>query len=386
MFSQTFKLLLLYLLVSLVNAEIGDRCYHEGAAGTCQKTSKCSSGATVRGLCPNDPDDVRCCFPNYPCNLDTFPGKCLDKTKNTCNGPHGYISGLCPGNNDVQCCLSKSTVDKFLDFVETTYNLAVQYKNGNSAAKKSSNELVMEWIRHEAYNDAPWKILIGGVDSDWIAFAKGKGHPMFEQFADPHFCGQFIGTDHLFASMNAAFRFPPLEDPLINRGDMGGWGGDLVTLYAEWHDAGQPPPRIFAEGRILGNEGTFKLEDFIQDVDAFHMGVGLSVLPAPPIHVVTRNYYKPKGPYRTRFSRFLEDRFGDRAGAKKIAYNMLAGDGYTKPGDKDSVVVALRTGAIQKTAPFTPLPSMIDRKILDLFIDGFIDALESLAADKGKAC
>jgi hypothetical protein len=49
----------------------------------------------------------------------------------------------------------------------------------------------MEWLRHEKYDGwtTGWTTLVGSVDGDWIAFAKARGHMMFAQFADPHFCG-----------------------------------------------------------------------------------------------------------------------------------------------------------------------------------------------------
>ncbi|GKT52289.1 uncharacterized protein ColSpa_12470 [Colletotrichum spaethianum] len=45
----------------------------QGNYGTCQKVTKCKSlnGYTKTNLCPNDPDDVKCCF--YPdCNSNGF--------------------------------------------------------------------------------------------------------------------------------------------------------------------------------------------------------------------------------------------------------------------------------------------------------------------------
>lgn len=339
------------------------------------------------GLCPNDPVDVRCCFPRYPCNIDTFPGVCQDKTKTTCSGDHGYFADLCPGGNNVQCCLSKSTVDKFVDFLEATYKLAVQYKS-SASGKRSANELVMEWLRHAKYDGltSGWTTLIGSVDRDWISFAKGKKHPMFDQFADPHFCGQAVETDHLGASMNAVFRFPPLSYPYVNRGDFGGWGGDLITLYAEWQRANKPSARAWAKGRILGNVGSFKLLDAIEDVDAFNIGLILSNLPARDIHSVAADYYKPRGSYRSRFSTFYKKRFTNRERARTLAYEMLTGPGHKAPGEEDAVIPLLRTAAIKKDGILTPLPSSLKKSELDPFIDGFVDALEELAKDKGKNC
>ncbi|WDK10605.1 hypothetical protein CGRA01v4_01884 [Colletotrichum graminicola] len=55
-------------------AAIGSYCKDsKGNYGTCQKVNKCKSlnGYTKTDLCPNDPDDVKCCF--YPdCNSNGF--------------------------------------------------------------------------------------------------------------------------------------------------------------------------------------------------------------------------------------------------------------------------------------------------------------------------
>tara|TARA_R110002003_G_scaffold225_1_gene16528 strand:- start:2075 stop:2935 length:861 start_codon:yes stop_codon:yes gene_type:complete len=286
----------------------------------------------------------------------------------------------------VQCCISKTTVDKFVDFLETTYNLAVQYKN-TASGKKSANELVMEWLRHEKYDGltSGWTTLIGGVDGDWINFAKGKKHAMFDQFADPHFCGQAVETDHLGASMNAVLRYPPLAYPYVNRGDFGGWGGDLSTLYAEWSHAGKPS-RSWVKDMIIGNAGSFKLLDAIEDADAFNMGVVLSNLPARAIHEIAKEYYKPKGGYRTRFSAFHRKRFTDREHARTLAREMLTGPGNSSPGNEDAIIPLLRTAAIKKDGILTPLPSTLSAAELASFLDGFVDALEELAKDKGKEC
>jgi hypothetical protein len=46
----------------------------------------------------------------------------------------------------------------------------------------------------------------------------------------------------------------------------------------------------------------------------------------------------------------------------------------------------LRTAAIKKDGILTPLPSTLSAAELAPFLDGFVDALEELAKDKGKEC
>ncbi|KAF2032779.1 hypothetical protein EK21DRAFT_109524 [Setomelanomma holmii] len=293
-----------------------------------------------------------------------------DRTSATCSSDHDYFTDLCPGGDNVQCCMSKTTVDKFVDFPETTYILAVQYKNGASG-KKSANELVMEWLRHEKYDGlmSGWTTLIGSVDGDWINFAKDKKHPMFDQFADPHFCGQAVETDHLGAKATLVVGETTLA---------------LYMLSGRSHASRRA--RSWVKDRIIGNTNTFKLLDAIEDADAFSIGLALSNLPARAIHDVAKDYYKPKGAYRTRLSALFKKRFTDREHAETLANEMLTGPGHLSPGNEDSVIAVLRAAAIKKDAILNPLPSSLSAAELAPFLDGFVDALKELAKDIGKLC
>ncbi|KAK2058196.1 hypothetical protein LY76DRAFT_514754, partial [Colletotrichum caudatum] len=71
----------------------------KGNYGTCQKVSKCDSlnGYTKTNLCPNDPDDAKCCF--YPdCNSIGF----CQRNSLSCSGT--YSTGDCPGPAGYRCC------------------------------------------------------------------------------------------------------------------------------------------------------------------------------------------------------------------------------------------------------------------------------------------
>ncbi|TDZ67332.1 putative secreted protein [Colletotrichum trifolii] len=88
------------LFFSSAFAAIGSYCTDsKGNIGTCQKTSKCKSlDGTIRSnLCPNDPNDVKCCL--YPeCNSN---GICKKDTL-SCSG--SYSTGDCPGPKGYRCC------------------------------------------------------------------------------------------------------------------------------------------------------------------------------------------------------------------------------------------------------------------------------------------
>ncbi|KAH0541533.1 hypothetical protein FGG08_004008 [Glutinoglossum americanum] len=251
----------------------------------------------------------------------------------------------------------------------------------------------MEWLRHEEYASIPWVLLLGPIDSDWISFVKSKGQTMFPydgKFADPHYCGQFVETGHLFATMNAVYLKPPLEYPFVNRGDFGGWGGDLATLFGDWLAASKLPAYNFSYDRVRGNTGSFKLLDTIEDADGFNMAMTLVSDPGSTIYEVAAEYYKPAGGYRSRFSKFFKTRFRDRDRASSLAHEMLTANGNISPTEEEGVELrALRAGAILKVAGLKNvknLPGNLPITELQPFYDGFVDALIELTQDKGNDC
>ncbi|KAJ6464553.1 hypothetical protein C8R45DRAFT_1219987, partial [Mycena sanguinolenta] len=64
--------------------------------GVCISTSSCHAGGGVSttGLCPHDPDDIKCCT-KAPCSPSVFLGGGQCQFTNTCTGNHYYISDLC---------------------------------------------------------------------------------------------------------------------------------------------------------------------------------------------------------------------------------------------------------------------------------------------------
>ncbi|KAF7335233.1 hypothetical protein MSAN_02333700 [Mycena sanguinolenta] len=74
--------------------------------GVCISTSSCTAGggSYTSGLCPNDPDDIKCCT-KAPCaSASLGGGQCLF-TSNCTGGNHYVLTGLCPGPSNFKCCL-----------------------------------------------------------------------------------------------------------------------------------------------------------------------------------------------------------------------------------------------------------------------------------------
>ncbi len=77
-------------------------CSFGGQTGTCQLTSNsCAGGYYKSNLCPG-PNNVRCCLSWGSCSYGGQTGTCQN-TSETCVG--GYRSGLCPGPSNIKCCL-----------------------------------------------------------------------------------------------------------------------------------------------------------------------------------------------------------------------------------------------------------------------------------------
>ncbi|KAL9100192.1 MAG: hypothetical protein Q9187_009393, partial [Circinaria calcarea] len=71
---------------------------------------------TVNNFCPNDPADVKCCISKSCTSASGKPGECLNNGRSKCSGT--FVTGRCPGPNDVQCCVAGSAPsnDVVVDF------------------------------------------------------------------------------------------------------------------------------------------------------------------------------------------------------------------------------------------------------------------------------
>ncbi|KAF2420328.1 hypothetical protein EJ08DRAFT_26899 [Tothia fuscella] len=90
---------------------IGGKCDHNGIKGTCEKS--CQGGFQTVGDCPNDPKDVKCCMHRSCTTKKTgIVGSCRNNRSGNCVGGH-FEAGLCPGPDDVQCCLPNKQPIRF---------------------------------------------------------------------------------------------------------------------------------------------------------------------------------------------------------------------------------------------------------------------------------
>jgi len=99
-----YKLFLTIISIHAALAAINGRC--SSGNGVCVTTSSCTkAGGTYKsGLCPNDPNDVKCCNKSK-CTVNGKTGVC--KFTSDCNGTS--YSGACPGGNNFKCCVTNTS-------------------------------------------------------------------------------------------------------------------------------------------------------------------------------------------------------------------------------------------------------------------------------------
>jgi hypothetical protein len=156
--------------------------------------------------------------------------------------------------------------DGFSSYIENLYGLAKAYGKGDP------NLLVMDFVRHEKYDDTTWRTLLGAADQGFIDHVRSKKVELRRSFID-RFTGTELGAEHLFATMCGHYKIAQPGGNLTNRGDVAGWGGDLMTFYGEWHrDSDKyPDGRAYCETRLAKPDvlTSFGYSDLIEDADGY---------------------------------------------------------------------------------------------------------------------
>ena len=327
-------------------------------------------GFTVVNACPNDPVGVKCCIQS---SCSDNSGQCLDIDRSACRDG-SFKKGLCPGGANIQCCQKTpfEPENPFIVYLGRLHSLATKY-----GGDKPANQLVMEWLRHEEYNDFQWRVLIGGVDDDFIAYVKNAGIKTIAWVRDPGYNIDFK-VSHLGACMNGVFLKGKASGSSTNRGDVAGWGGDWMTFYGEWRrDVDKEPSGgEYCRDHMCNNvdDTTFKLRDLIEDADCYNIGMRLRA--SPGLNIAGEFKRNLEYGYKTRMKKFAEGRFGSRAGAQALAKSMLL------PGDD----VLVNTGRIrlvqQKGGTLVRLPLWLSYEDMDDLTGGFADRLYTLVSEE----
>ncbi|MFF5640705.1 glycoside hydrolase domain-containing protein [[Kitasatospora] papulosa] len=273
------------------------------------------------------------------------------------------VSGIDPGQSSVN--QPSGPADGFIDYVQRLYDHAVAYPG-----EGDPNQLVMEYIRHEAYGGGDWDFLIGSYNSEFVDYADGKGMSVMTDFTDPYTAYE-LGAEHLMASANGHYvSWMPSNPRSVNAGDVAGWGGDLLTLYVDWRRASDqyPDGRTFVQQKMakVGVASSFGYNDLIEDADAWLLAK--AVRDGSTIAQAVRDLYNGGGGL-TRFSRYWSGRFsGNAEDAKFLAHNILT-------AADDAKVIAAQVGLVTVRGGIKTLPAMLGYDDLEPFEQGFVDVM-----------
>ncbi|MEU9287449.1 glycoside hydrolase domain-containing protein [Streptomyces sp. NPDC048275] len=268
---------------------------------------------------------------------------------------------------------ASTPTDDFISYIAELYRLAQAYGSGDP------NLAVMDFVRHEEYNDIQWKALIGTADAGFISYAKSNGMSVRSSFVDS-FTGTELGAEHLLATMCGHYKSVQPGGNLTNRGDVAGWGGDLATFYGEWRrDAGEyADGRSYCAARLAKPDvlSSFGYSDLIEDADGYL--IAKAVKGGKDIVTAFRDHYVYGGNL-TRFKRYYSERFhGSSQGVVDVSYNMLA-------QQDDSLIIAGITYLINSTGGYpTVAPGALAYAKLELYLLGFADAVQERVGSENR--
>ncbi|WP_026449422.1 glycoside hydrolase domain-containing protein [Actinopolyspora mortivallis] len=268
-----------------------------------------------------------------------------------------------------------SPVDAFLQYIQDLYDTAVAYGSDDPDLR------VMEYLRYPKYNGlkSGWKLLIGNVEDAWIEYAEKNGPQRVKRFTDPSY-GVTINVDHFGATANATYLKGLGEGNAANRGDFGGWGGDLCTFYGDWYSKIEEYASgyKFCMDRLakINTTSSFSFGDLIEDVDGYHIGIstrnGNSIVNAIQYQIGGNGHV-------SRFKRFYEERYGGTIeNTIETATNMLL-------GNVDITLEQLRFAAYQKSGGGeVMLPRDMPPYKLNPFLEGYADTIQKIVGKENS--
>ncbi|MFE0171112.1 glycoside hydrolase domain-containing protein [Streptomyces sp. NPDC059002] len=263
--------------------------------------------------------------------------------------------------------------DAFIAYIQRLYDVAVGY----TGSDRSPSQLVMEYIRHAEYgnkdwqNELGWWFLIGGYDEGFVKHANDRGMTIMKNFTDPY-TGYELGAEHLMATANGHFLTPQESNQKsANGGDVAGWGGDLMTFFAEWRNSEEQyaSGKAFCEAKLAVPTvaSSFGFADLIEDADGYRLA--RAVRGGKTIVQAVKDHYDGGGGLR-RFNTYFEDRWGTAENCKFAAHNVLTASDITLGlGRKQLITMA---GAMLPSV-LQNLPGGADK--LDSFEQGFVSAI-----------
>ncbi|MFC7490501.1 MULTISPECIES: glycoside hydrolase domain-containing protein [unclassified Knoellia] len=271
---------------------------------------------------------------------------------------------------------NSSTAAAMLAHIDEVHEHARLHDGTTSTA--TINIRVLQFLRSPKYTKdyGGWDILLGPWDQNWIDSAAARFPNRPFTFEDPVY-GESISIDHLAATANAVLLKGWGSGATANRGDFGGWGGDLATFYADWmnNESSYASGYAFCMDRMAkrGVTSSFGFSDMVEDADGFLMG--RACRNGSAFKTAFRSHLTGTGA-STRFKDLYSLRFGSSVTtAEGAARHML----LDTSDDGLSTVRAGIYAGILKDLNATP-PTLPAYK-LDPFLKGFADTIKNQAAN-----
>lgn len=268
-----------------------------------------------------------------------------------------------------------SKLEDTLATVDQVHDMAAKYGGGTSDVNLI-NKRVLEFLRHPKYTRLyrGWRVLLGAPDEDWLTAATSKFHWRPITFTDPIY-NETVSMDHLAATANAVMLMGWGDGKNANRGDFGGWGGDLSTFYADWmnNERSYASGYAFCMDRLAhrGVESSFGFSDMIEDVDGYLLGRAIRA--GVPFKTVLRDYLTGQA-ITTRFRDFYRLRFNSSSDSVEKSARAMFFD------SSDSVLHKLQVAAVEmQIRDKALLPEVLPSEKLSPFFEGFAKIVSQLA-------
>ncbi|GAA2500511.1 glycoside hydrolase domain-containing protein [Winogradskya humida] len=234
-----------------------------------------------------------------------------------------------------------ATHAEFLTWIDRLTALAVTYGQGDP------DTLVLQYLRAGRHDSTQSSLLNGATDRGFVAAVGAAGVTRIRRYRDP------VAAVDIDTSRLGDATLGSLQTGV--RADFGGWGLDWTALYAEWQLTGA---YAFAQPGVAGS---FDLPALVADVDAYHLATALKGGTRLAAHLRS-------APRATRFTTFLNGRFGGATGAAAAAAAVLT-------STTDTAMVTARALLLRGQAT-TPVPASA---ALTTFCQAFADRLTALA-------
>lgn len=185
---------------------------------------------------------------------------------------------------------------------------------------KLANEYVAQYLRKNDYYGTLWDLVAGPINGDFTkAVDEALGNEKLSPIKDTVFRDTVLEIPHFAATYNAISYLA-----IQASHDAAGWGGDIVTLIGDAMKAtpSKYPTTYDAAKAIIGtSQGTFGFTDVLADVDGYNIAKKLEG-GKMTFYDAMMEYYL-LGENKTRFTKFIKNRFGSNDLIYDVASNFV---------------------------------------------------------------